>query len=85
MERLSDTSPEIEAILIDGYRRMSPTDKLARVRALNQAVQQMALAGIRARHGEISDREAQLRLGALWLGRETMVRVFGWDPEIEGY
>ena len=85
MERHTDTSPEIEAVLIDGYRRMSPAEKLARVGALNRAVQQLALAGIRARHRGVSDREARLRLAALWLDRDTMMRVFGWDPEAEGY
>ena len=82
---LTDTRPEIEAVPIDGYRRMTPAQKLARVCALNRSVQQMALAGIRARHGEISEREARLRLVSLWLGAETMRRVFGWDPEVEGY
>jgi hypothetical protein len=82
---LTDTPPEIEAVLIQGYRRMSAAQKLERVCALNRTVQQMALAGIRARHGEISEREARLRLAALWLERDTMIRVFGWDPEVEGY
>jgi hypothetical protein len=26
-----------------------------------------------------------LRLAALWLDHETMIRVFDWDPEIHGY
>ena len=24
-------------------------------------------------------------LGALWIDRETMIKAFGWDPEVEGY
>lgn len=31
---LNDTQPKIEALLIEGYRRMSPSQKLERVRAL---------------------------------------------------
>ncbi len=31
------------------------------------------------------ERELALRLGALWLDRETMIRAFDWDPEIHGY
>jgi hypothetical protein len=82
---LSDTPPEVEAVLLEGYRRMTSAQKLERVCALNRTVQQMALAGIRARHGELPEREVRLRLAALWLGRDTMIRVFGWDPDDEGY
>lgn len=43
-------------------------------------------AGIRDRYGvEISQEEERLRMGALRLGRETMVELFGWDSEVEGY
>ena len=81
----SDTSPEAEAFLIEGYRRMSPAEKLRRVASLNRALTQLAAARIRARYGDIPDEEMRLRLGALRLGRETMVRVFGWDPEEKGW
>ena len=81
----SDTSPEAEAFLLEGYRRMSPGDKLRRVASLNRALVQLAAARIRAQYGEVSEEEMRLRLGALRLGRETMVKVFGWDPEVEGW
>jgi hypothetical protein len=81
-----DTPPEIEEMLLERYRQMSPGEKLRSVQDLNRAVQLMALAGIRSRHGsDLSERELRLRLAALWLDRETMIEVFGWDPEIEGY
>jgi hypothetical protein len=84
--RASDTPPEIEAILLEGYRRMAPHEKLARVTELNEAVRQMALARIRATYGPgLSEHEERLRLAALWLDRETMIRAFAWDPEIQGY
>ncbi len=81
----SDTSPEAEAFLVEGYRRMSPTDKLRRVASLNRALVQLASARIRAQYGDIPEHEMRLRLGALRLGRETMVAAFGWDPEVEGW
>ena len=81
-----DTPLEVEEILLAGYRRLTPGQKLARVADLNRAVRQLALARIRAQYGPgLSEREERLRLAALWLDRETMVRVFGWDPEVEGY
>lgn len=80
-----DTSPHIQKILIEGYRRMSPQQKLKRVDELTKGVQQMALARIRQQYGEISEREQRLRLASLWLDRETMIKVFNWDPVVEGY
>jgi hypothetical protein len=45
----------------------------------------VALARIRKQRGSIPERELRLRLASLWLDRETMIRVFRWDPEREGY
>ena len=82
----SDTPPEVEEILIEGYRRMAPTERLARALDMSRAVQQLALARIRAQYGpNLTEREERLRLAALWLPRETMIEVFAWDPEVEGY
>lgn len=64
---------------------MTPRQKLERVDEINKAVQQIALVRIRAQYGEISEREQMLHLAALWLDRETMIRVFHWDPVEEGY
>jgi hypothetical protein len=84
--QISDTPPEVEEMLLEGYRRMTPAERLTRALDLGRAVQQLALARIHERFGaDLSEREARLRLAALWLPRETMVKVFGWDPEVEGY
>jgi hypothetical protein len=81
-----DTPLEVEEILLAAYRRMTPVEKLRRVADLNRAVRQLALARIRQQYGsDLSEREERLRLATLWLDRDTMVRVFGWDPEVEGY
>jgi hypothetical protein len=82
---ISDTSPEAERILIEGYRRMTPTQKLQRVESLNRALLLLQKARIRADYGEVPADEMRLRLGALRLGRETMVKVFGWDPDEKGW
>ena len=87
MERLwQDTPPDVEKRMLDGLRRMTPGQKIRRIVELNRAVETMAAAGIRSRYGaDISERELRLRLAALRLPRETMVEVFGWDPEEKGY
>lgn len=82
----TDTPPEIEEILLEGYRRMPPVEKLRQVFDLNRTAQRMAALRIEARYGpNLAERELRLRLAALWLDRETMIKAFGWDPEVEGY
>lgn len=81
-----DTPPEIEEILLEGYRRMDPIEKLRQAFDLNRTAQQMAAIRIQARYGpDLSEHELRLRLAALWLDRETMIEAFSWDPEVEGY
>jgi hypothetical protein len=79
---LSDTSPEVEDIILEGYRRMSPAEKLARVQGLNETVLQLSAQGLKLRHGKLSERELRLRLASLWLDPDLMVRAFGWDPRL---
>jgi hypothetical protein len=81
----NDTDPRVEALLIEGYRRMSPSQKLERVRALTRAVQELALLDIRRRHPDADERELALRLASRWLEPELMVRAFGWDVREVGY
>lgn len=64
---------------------MTPQQKMWRVTELNKTVQHLALARIKKQYGAIPEREQRLRLAALWLDRKTMIRVFGWDPNEEGY
>jgi hypothetical protein len=80
-----DTPSHIQKMLIAGYRKMSAQQKLKRVDELTIAVQQLALARIRKRCGTCSEREQHLRLASLWLDRDTMIRLFRWDPLREGY
>lgn len=81
-----DTPPEVEEIVLERYRQMSPLERLRQVFELNYMAQSLAEMRIRAQYGpDLSEREIRLRLAALWLDRETMIEAFGWDPEVEGY
>jgi len=75
-----DTSPEVESIQIQLFREMGPRGRLAAAFELNAALDVLALAGIRSRHGGLPESEARLRLYALRLSREQMIRAFAWDP-----
>lgn len=81
-----DTSPSIERVLIEGYRRMTPLEKLNCVVSLNNTVQQLATVRIKAEYGSsISAKELKFRLASLWLERDLMVKIFSWDPLKQGY
>ena len=82
---LTDTNPKVEALIIDGYRRMSPAQKLARVTALTRTVQELALADIRRRYPTASVKERMLRLASRWLEPELMRKAFGWDVGKAGF
>lgn len=82
---MNDTSLFAENKMIEGYRAMSPERKLQQVTALTQFAQRMALTRIRAQYGEMNEKEERLRLAALWLPREIMIKLFGWDPVEKGY
>lgn len=75
-----DTPPEVEAIQVQRFREMGPRGRLAAAAELNEALDDLARAGIRLRHGELPEAEARLRLFAFRLSREQMVHAFGWDP-----
>jgi hypothetical protein len=79
-----DTDPAALEVMTRLYRRMSPAQKLARVRDLTLSVARFALAGLRARHPQASEGELLLRLAELRLGRETTARVYGPMPDEPG-
>jgi hypothetical protein len=81
----NDTHPKVQAILIEGYRRMTPSEKLERVRALTRAVQELALLDVRRRHPGADAREQALRVASRWIEPDLMVRAFGWDAREVGY
>ena len=81
----NDTDPRIEAILIEGYRRMSPAQKLAQVGQLTRTVQELARLDVRRRHPEADEHEQALRVASRWIDRDLMIRAFGWDVRVAGY
>jgi hypothetical protein len=81
-----DTPPEIEELILAGYRRMSAHEKFNCIRELCLAGEALAAERIYRQYGrDLPDHELRLRLASLRLDRETMVRVFDWDPLIKGY
>jgi hypothetical protein len=84
-DALRDTHPAVEALLIEGFRKMTPAQKLEIVSQLTRSVQELAMTDIRRRHPDADDRELALRLASRWLAPELMLAAFGWDVQKMGY
>jgi hypothetical protein len=63
-----DTSINVHIAMAAAYARMSPAEKLRRVRDLTAAASAFALAGLRQRHPEESESDLLLRLARIRLG-----------------
>jgi hypothetical protein len=75
-----DTPSEVEAMQIDGWRRMTATEKAALITGLTRATFELALAGIAHRYPAASPREQFLRRAILLYGRELAARAY---PDID--
>jgi hypothetical protein len=64
-------------VLRELYAAMTPGEKLRRMSELTLAANQLALAGLAARHPEESRQELLLRLARLRLGDELVDRAYG--------
>ena len=79
-----DTDPAIEAMLIEGYRRMSPSQKLERIRAspVPCSSSRCWTSGVGTRAPTSA---SNIRLASRRIDPELMLRAFGWDVREAGY
>ncbi|MGA9770882.1 MAG: hypothetical protein WBV94_17710 [Blastocatellia bacterium] len=82
---ISDTDPEAERKIIELARAMPDWKKIEQVFLLIETTRALSMAGLQERYPQASEEELKKRLAALVLDRETVIKVYGWDPEIEGY
>jgi hypothetical protein len=75
-----DTPLEIEARQIEGWRKLSLSEKAELIASLSRGVREIAAAGIRDRYPSDSPREHFLRLAMLTLGTELARQAY---PEID--
>ena len=86
MKTLSpDTHPDIERLLIEGYRKMTPAEKFRRVIEMNRFAYHLMLAEVRARYPSANQQEWDLRVASRSLPADLMLRAFGWDVDEKGY
>jgi len=78
----SDTTPEAMEVFLDVQRKMPPAQKIALVFAHTRMLFRMMEANVRALYPLADNREVFLRVTARHLDRDTMIRVYQWDPEM---
>jgi hypothetical protein len=83
--QLDDTDPEVRRVLIELARNTPVWKKFAQVAATTEMRRAFAKAGLRRRYPNATEEEISRRLAAVVLDRETVIRVYGWDPKVEGY
>ena len=81
--RPRDTSPDAHEAQLRCYRRMSGAEKVALAVQLSEDIRAVALAGIRTRHPEYSDREAWYALQRLLLGDDLFGRAWPQAPRLD--
>ncbi len=62
-------------------RAMSPAEKVAAVFRMNEMFWQLVEKSVRREFPDAGEREVFLRTAARHLDRETMIRVYGWNPD----
>ncbi|HEY0479396.1 MAG TPA: hypothetical protein VGD37_17880 [Kofleriaceae bacterium] len=81
---ISDTSPEADELMFQFWRRATPAQKLRKIFGIGKMINDLVRAEIRQRYPGATAREVELRLASRNLDRQTMIRAFGWDPELHG-
>jgi hypothetical protein len=81
----ADADITIERMLFEQWRAMDATQKAEQIDDMANTAATLQREGIRSRHPTADDRELDLRVFALRVGRDWMVRAYGWDPKVHGW
>ncbi len=80
VSQLSDTHPEIERLMIERLRELSPARRWALVGGLNRTLRTLALSDLRHLHPQASEAELRVRLAHRLYGSELATGIYGPLP-----
>jgi hypothetical protein len=66
----TDTSDDALAVQLEGFRRMSPTERVNKMCKLSAKLRRMAMDAIRRRHPEYDQQEIRMKFIELTYGKE---------------
>ena len=78
-----DTDPAALEVFFQLHRDMTPHDRASRVFEMIAFQDGLQQASVRQLYPEADDREVFLRVAARRLDPETMLRVYGWNPDLK--
>ena len=82
-QHVSDTTPEMQAIQIEIYRKMAPEARLAAAFELSAMSRRLLSEGVRRRHPAYSEEEVRVATIRLWLGDDDFRRAYPDAPMVE--
>jgi len=86
MKALSpDTTPHIQHKHYELMRQLSPAQRLEMAFALTNAARNLILADLRHRFPQADESEIKRRFIARVLPHQDVIRVYGFDPNVEGF
>ncbi len=79
---MDDTSPQALAVYLQLVREMTPGERVARVFELSDFQIALQESSVRAMYPLADEREVLVRVAARRFDRETMIKAYGWDPDL---
>ena len=72
---MNDTAPAVAALVLEGYRKMTPGERLRRMSALTVDLRRLIVADVRRRHLNATEDEVRAELARRWLPPELAKRL----------
>jgi len=72
---MNDTAPAVAALVLEGYRKMTPGERLRRMSALTVDLRRLVVADVRRRHPNATKDEVRAELARRWLPPELAKRL----------
>ena len=79
---MEDTSPKAAEVYLKLHRAMTQSERIARIFELCDFQAALQQASVRAMYPHADEKEVLLRVAARRFDRETMIKAYGWDPEL---
>lgn len=81
---ITDTSSDALEVQLEGLRRMSPQQRIAKMCSLSQRVRNMAFDAIRRRHPKLDEEGVRLLFIELTYGKSIADDVRLWKQRMNG-
>jgi hypothetical protein len=77
-----DTDPKALEVFLQLHRDMTPGERASRIFEMAGFQEGLQRASVRSMYPGATDREIFLRVASRRLDRATMIKVYGWDPDL---